>query len=195
MSVLVAIARTAARVGVRALRALAVFAWLAVAVAMPARAQGVEVQELVALRDAEGVSLDYVVRVTLPRPVEEALQRGVPLYFNAEARLYRPRWYWRDERVARAASSWRLSYQPLTSSWRVSQGGLHQSHPSLSAALASMSRRARWPIADAGELDADEDYYLEFSWRLDPSQLPRPMQIGIGGADWALGVERTLSLK
>ena len=39
-------------------------------------------------------------------------------------------------------------------------------------------------------------YYVEFSFKLDTSQLPRPMQFGIGGqADWTLGVERTLRVE
>jgi hypothetical protein len=59
-----------------------------------------------------------------------------------------------------------------------------------------MSRVGRWRIADGSRIEADERYYIEFSWSLDTTQLPRPMQIGIGGqAEWALGVERTLALE
>jgi hypothetical protein len=46
-------------------------------------------------------------------------------------------------------------------------------------------------LADAGQIEDDGHHYIEFSYRLDTSQLPRPMQIGIGGqADWTLRVER-----
>ena len=41
------------------------------------------------------------------------------------------------ERIARERREWRLSYQPLTSSWRVSQGGLGQSFASQAEALAA----------------------------------------------------------
>lgn len=153
-----------------------------------------ELQELAVDRQ-DGVSLSFDVRLRLPSAVEEALQKGIPLYFEAEATLYRSRWYWRDERVARVRRTWRLSYQPLTSSWRVSQGGLHQAYDSAGEALAAISRATRWRVADAPRIDADERYYVEFSYRLDTAQLPRPMQIGVGGqADWALGVEHTLWL-
>jgi hypothetical protein len=75
---------------------------------------------------AEGaVNLVFSARVALPRAVDDALQKGVPLYFVAEATLLRNRWYWRDERVARLSRSWRLAFQPLTGAWRVSLGGLH----------------------------------------------------------------------
>ena len=45
--------------------------------------------------------------------------------------------------------------------------------------------------AIAAVLEADSEEYVEFSFRLDTSQLPRPLQIGIGGQqDWNLAVER-----
>jgi Domain of unknown function (DUF4390) len=163
-----------------------------------ARAQGVEVLELKASRDEVSVSLEYQLRVTLPPAVEAAVERGVPLYFSAQASLLRPRWYWRDERTARVSREWRLSFQPLTSTWRVSQGGLGQSFANLAEALSAMTRSTGWRIADARDVEPDGRHYIEFSWRLDTSQLPRPMQIGLGGvggtSEWSLGVERSFRL-
>ena len=182
----------------------AVGGWLAlllvvmVLAAAPASAQGVEVLDLKASRDEAAVSLDYQLRVTLPPAVEAAALRGVPIYFTAEVSLWRARWYWRDERVARASRQWRLSFQPLTSTWRVSQGGLGQSFATLAEAISAMTRSSGWRIAEAREIDPDARHYIEFGWRLDTTQLPRPMQIGltgIGGAsEWSLGVERTVRL-
>ena len=128
--------------------------------------------------------------------VEEAMQKGVPVYFVAQATVYRPRWYWRDERVARASRTWRLSYQPLTGSWRVSLGAIAQSAATAAEALAIVSRASRWKIADASEVDPGEPYYVEFSFRLDHTQLPRPMQLDLSTqAEWRLSVERTLRLE
>jgi hypothetical protein len=128
--------------------------------------------------------------------VEDALQRGVPIYFVAEAQLLRSRWYWRDERVARVTRSWRVAYQPLTGVWRVSLGGLNQTYPTLAEALAATSRSAGWKLADLSQLDADKSYYVEFSYRLDTTQLPGPMQFGLGGlggqGEWVVGVSRAL---
>jgi hypothetical protein len=165
----------------------------------PARAQGVEVLELMAYREDALISVDYQLRVTLPAAVEDAALRGVPIYFSAQATLWRSRWYWRDERVAQATREWRLSFQPLTKNWRVSQGGLGQSFATLAEALIGMTRSTAWHIGDARDIDPhDSRHYLEFSWRLDTAQLPRPMQIGlgsIGGAsEWSLDVERSVKL-
>lgn len=159
-----------------------------------AHAQGVELAQLQATRADGALNLDFVARVNLPRAVEDALQRGVPIYFVAEAHLLRNRWYWRDERVARVSRSWRLAYRPLTSDWRVSLGGLNQTFPSMAEALAAVSRSGGWKLADLSQLD-DKGYYVEFSYRLDTSQLPGPMQFGLGGqGEWAVGVSRTLKV-
>jgi hypothetical protein len=160
-----------------------------------ARGQGVELGTLQLQRAEGALNLEFNARVTLTRAVEEALQRGVPIYFMAEAQLLRNRWYWRDERVARLSRSWRVAYQPLTGAWRVSLGGLYQTFPSLSEALATASRSSAWKLAELSQLDADKSYYVEFSYKLDTSQLPGPMQFGIGGqGEWAVGATRTLKV-
>ncbi len=164
-----------------------------------ARAQGVELAALQVQRSEGALTLDFTARVNLPRTVEEALHRGVPIYFVAEARLLRKRWYWRDERVARVSRSWRLAYQPLTGSWRVGLGGLNQTLPTLGEALAVASSGAGWKLAELAQLDADKSYYVEFSYRLDTTQLPGPMQFGLGGlggqGDWAVGAARVLKVE
>lgn len=155
-----------------------------------------EVQTLSLRREDGAVLLDFDLRVQLPPAVEDALNRGVPLYFHATAALFRPRWYWRDARVARVERQWRLSYQPLTGVFRVSLGSISQNHTRLEDALATVTRLGRWQVAEPGQAEAGERHYAEFSWRLDTTQLPRPMQFGLGsGSEWSLGVERTLRLE
>jgi len=164
-----------------------------------ARGQGVELAALQTHREDGALTLDFAARVTLPTAVEDAMQRGVPIYFAAEARLLRSRWYWRDERVARVSRVWRVAYQPLTNTWRVGLGGLHQTHETLAEALNAVSRSAGWKLAELSQLDPDSRYYVEFSYRLDTSQLPGPMQFGLGGlggqGDWAVGVTRVLQVE
>lgn len=157
----------------------------------PARAAGVELSAFELVHNDEGVTLNYSVDFELPRGAEEALNKAVPLYFVAEAEIYRDRWYWRDKRVASATRVWRIVYQPLTSNYRVTFGGLSQTYPTRSEALTAMRRGVNWKIADASQLEVGGSHYLEFNFRLDTSLLPRPMQIGIGNApDWSLQVER-----
>jgi len=164
----------------------------------PAQARGdaVELVSLQTMRSDGALTLEFVTQVILPRAVEDALQRGVPVYFMAQATLWRNRWYWRDERIARVSRTWRLAYQPLTSTWRVGLGGLNQNYPTLAEAMATVTRLSQWRLVDLSQIDPDSSYSIDFSWRLDTSQLPSPMLIGlIGGSEFSIGVERSLRLE
>jgi hypothetical protein len=146
-------------------------------------------------RSEGALNLEFSARVNLPKAVEDALLRGVPIYFVAEAQLFRNRWYWRDDRVARVSRSWRVAFQPLTGAWKLSLGGLNQTYASLAETLAAASRSASWRLVELSQIDPDNRYYVEFSYRLDTSQLPGPMQFGLGaGGEWAIGVNRVLKV-
>ena len=149
-----------------------------------------EFSEFDILRNDDGVALNFALRFDLPRGVEEALTKGVPLYFVAQAEVFRDRWYWRDRQVSKATRVWRVAYQPLTRKYRVTFGGLNQNFDSLNDALATVRRVAGWKVAEAKDID-DGRHYVEFTYRLDTTLLPRPMQIGIGGQpEWSLVVEK-----
>jgi len=160
-----------------------------------AQGEGVELSQFSTQRSEDGLLLNFSTRFDLPKPVEDALQKGMPIYFVAEAAVFRSRWYWRDARVGRATRTWRLSWQPLTRQYRVSTGGLTQSYASLSEAMDVLRGVSGWRIAEAKEVEDEGKHYLEFSYRLDTAQLPRPMQIGLSSSQgWLLAVERTVAL-
>jgi hypothetical protein len=159
-----------------------------------ARAEAVTLDTFELARNEEGLVLSFSARFELSRPVEEALLKGVPLFFVAQADVFRDRWYWRDKQVNSVSRTWRLAFQPLIRKYRVTFGGLSQHYDSLSDALAAVSRTVNWKLADPSMLD-DGRHYVEFNYQLDTTQMPRPMQIGITGqAEWALRVERVRRL-
>ena len=177
----------------RQLLALPIVSALAALGPLSASAQVVDLVTLQIKRQDGALALDFVARLQLSKVVQAALERGVPVYFVAEATVLRNRWYWRDERVAKVVRTWRLAYQPLTSNWRLSIGALAQTYASLPEALAAVARTSGWKLADLSQIDPDSRHYLEFSFRLDTSQLPSPMQIGLTTqADWELAIERTV---
>ncbi len=99
-------------------RAVEVMLAMLLAIAGWAHAATIELRDVEVVRNDEGLHLSFTARFELPKTVEEALLKGVPLHFVAEATTYRSRWYWRDQRVAHAVRSWRLAYQPLTRRFR-----------------------------------------------------------------------------
>lgn len=159
-----------------------------------------EISQLKVERADDEILVTAQVQFELPSAVEDALQKGVPLYFVAEADILRERWYWYDKKVAAAERHLRLAYQPLTRRWRLtvtsgaSRSGslglsLNQNLDTLAQALSAVKRISRWKIADVAELDATLQYKVEFRFRLDLSQLPLPFQIGaMGQNDWNVGV-------
>lgn len=181
---------------------------LALAPAQPAlRAQ--EAPDALALqaeRTPDGVLLSATLPLRLPRVVEDALRKGIAMHFVAQAQVLRRRWYWSDKVQAQATRYLRLSYQPLTRRWRLAQSSapiaatglsmvLGQNYDALEEAVAAMQRISRWQIAEAQELDDDTAYTVQFQYRLDTSQLPRPLQWGaVGGANWSLHLEGSVAL-
>jgi hypothetical protein len=155
-------------------------------------------------RSDEGVFLTATVRFELPPVVDDALHKGIPMYFVAEAVLFRDRWYWYDRQVNTASRHMRLSYQPLTRRWRLLLShtpigntglALGQTFDTREEALAAVQRISRWKIAEPSELETDARYNVDFRFRLDLSQLPRPFQIGVvGQSDWNISAARNLRL-
>jgi hypothetical protein len=166
-----------------------------------------EVSQLRAERAGNEVFVSATVAFELPNAVEEALLKGVPVYFLAEAELYYDRWYWYDKRISSAQRQVRLAYQPLTRRWRVNIGSgmgsdsaqglaLNQSFETLAQAMAAVKQISQWKVADLGESDLTAKIKTEFRFRLDLSQLPRPFQIGaIGQSEWDINASARTPLR
>ena len=93
----------------------------------------------------EGLFLSAALRFDLPTLAEDALQKGIPIYFITEADV-----------------------------------------------LAAMQRIARWKIAEPETIDPQARYNVQLRFRLDLSQLPRPLQIGaMGRSGWNLSMARS----
>lgn len=163
-----------------------------------------EVTSLRVERGEDGILLSASVAFELPQVVEDALAKGIPMFFVAEATIYRDRWYWYDKRVVTAVRHMRLSYQPLTRRWRLQVSAspigntgavLGQTFDSREEALAVVQRISRWRIADLGEVESDAGHNIDFRFRLDVSQLPRPFQIGaVGQSEWNISTTRNQRL-
>ena len=179
---------------------LCLWAGLLVSPATAAQAANAEVGELRLERAEDGLYLGANLQFDLPELAEDALYKGIPMFFVADAQVLRDRWYWSDRLVAETTRYFRLSYQPLTRRWRLSQAdgssaprvALAQSYDSLAEAQGAIERISSWKIAESSEVDASE-HFLNFRFRLDLSQLPQPLQFGVLGG--GSGLEYTQSLK
>lgn len=163
--------------------------------AWPGGKSNIELKKLQVSRSDDGLLLNYDVRFDLPKEVEDALIKGVSLVFLAEAETFRSRWYWTDKPRGIAVRRWRLTYQPLTRQWRLSFDGLSRHYIRLTEALNAMTRGSNWRIADPLPNGDEQDYYVDFSFKLDTDELPRPLQLGFGSqSEWDLAIERRISV-
>ena len=140
-----------------------------------------------ARESGDALLLNATFEFELPQALEEAVQKGIALYFNIEFEVFRKRWYWFDRKVAASTLAYRLSYSPLTRQYRLSRGGLSQSFESLDEALSLLKSVRNWRVADKGVLTPREEYDAQVRMRLDVTQLPKPFQVNaITSREWTL---------
>ncbi|PLZ00452.1 DUF4390 domain-containing protein [Burkholderia sp. WAC0059] len=171
---------------------LAALVWIALlalslTAAGPARADTIAVQRASLQADGNGWNLDARFDFELNSNLEDAVNKGIPLYFTTDFELTRPRWYWFDERPVSVSQSLRLSFQPLTREYRVSSGGLQLGFSTLSDALAVIRHVTSWHVIDRGQVQAGETYTASVRMQLDIALMPKPFQIdAVNNRDWNL---------
>ncbi len=161
-----------------------------------AHADGIEVRKTDAHFSGGYFQLSADFKIRLNPVIEQALEQGIPLYFNSEFTLTHPRWYWFDEVVAHSEQVTKLSYSTLTRQYRISRGALFQNFSSLDEALRIIEHHTATPIpADLVNgggsyiseklFKKDNNYVASVRLRLDISQLPKPLQVNaLASDDW-----------
>lgn len=160
---------------------------LLLAWAQAARAEKIEISHVALTGNDDGYALDADFQIELNHRLEDAINKGVALYFEVEFELTRKRWYWFDERPAARQLILRLAYHALTRQYRVSSGALYQSFSTLADALRVLSRVRSWQVLEHKEVSAGTDYQAALRMRLDVTQLPKPFQVNaLTSREWNL---------
>ena len=152
-----------------------------------ARAEGATITSAKLEASEDGYQVDADIQLQLTAVLQEAVRKGVPLYFVVEFELSRGRWYWLDQSVTSAARERRISYAPLTDQYRISYSGISQNVASFEDVRRALSRVRSWTVLEKGKLRAGEKYDAALRFRLDTSQLPKPFQLNvIASKEWSL---------
>jgi len=134
-----------------------------------------------------GAVLNATFEFEMPQALEEAVQKGIAIYFNIEFELYRKRWYWLDRKVSTSTLTYRLSFSPLTRQFRLARGGLSQPFESLDEALGLLKSVRQWKVIEKGMLSPGDSFEAQVRMRLDVNQLPKPFQVNaITSREWNL---------
>jgi hypothetical protein len=140
--------------------------------------------------DGYQLAADFAIDFN-PR-LEEAVTKGVVLYFVSDFELTRARWYWLDEKISSRMQTFRLSYHALTRQYRLSTGALHQSFETLDDALRMLGRLRNWNVLDRSAVKFDDTYLASLRFRLDLTQMPKTFQVSaLANKDWYLASEWT----
>ena len=138
----------------------------------------------------EGLVLNAEFGFQITPRLAEAVENGVPLYFELDFELTRARWYWFDERTIAKRMQVRLSYHALSRQYRLSTGLLQQSFGTLEEALDVLRRLRNWLVVDRTVSLADATYEAAVRMRLDTTLLPKPFQLSaLTNREWNLESE------
>lgn len=156
-------------------------------------AEGVDITRAELESTDEGYRLALGFSFELTRSLEDAVTRGIPLYFTTEVQITRPRWYWFDEKNVSTAQTIRISYNVLTHQYHAAfSGRLQQSFNTLDDALSLVRRPSRWVIAEKGALKRGEVYNVAVRMGLDVARLPKPFQVhALNSSDWRFSSDWT----
>lgn len=167
---------------------------------LKAMAEGISVNKAEIRLSEEGYQLAASYSINLTFVVQQALERGIPLYFVSEYTLTRPRWYWLEEEVFISEQTTKLSYNVLTRQYRISRGALFQNFVSFEDAMNMLTRQSSAAIlpelikqnegyiADLIRMVKTESSFIAaVRLRLDIDQLPKVLQVNaMTGKDWTL---------
>ena len=150
-----------------------------------AHAEGIKIKSFELERIDGDWLLNASFQIELSPGLENAVQKGVVLYFQTDFELTRARWYWFDEKPVVAQRQARLSYQPLTQQYRIASDGFTFSAKTISEALQAVGSIGGWRVIDNEQLDPNKAYTASLHMALDLSKLPKPFQVNaLNNRDW-----------
>ncbi|HAT38759.1 MAG TPA: DUF4390 domain-containing protein [Polynucleobacter sp.] len=150
-------------------------------------AEGIKIKSFELERVDNDWLLNATFQIELSPGLEDAVQKGVVLYFQTEFDLTRSRWYWFDEKLAVVQRQTRLSYQPLTQQYRIASEGFTFSAKSMSEALQAVGSIGGWRVIDGAQLDSNKSYIASMRMSLDLNKLPKPFQVNaLNNRDWSV---------
>ena len=150
-----------------------------------ASAEGIKITSVELERVDSDWLLNAAFQIELSPGLEDAVQKGVVLYFQTEFELTRSRWYWFEEKLASTQRQTRLSYQPLTQQYRIASEGFTFSAKTISEALQAIGSIGGWRVIDNSHIDPAKSYIAGLRMTLDLSKLPKPFQVNaLNNRDW-----------
>ncbi|WP_333878930.1 DUF4390 domain-containing protein [Methylobacter sp.] len=156
---------------------------------------GVEVKnaEITLQDDSYVLSADIDYR--LSARAKEALQNGVPLFWDINIKTFQHRDYFWDKTLGNSSIRYRIQYHALLNMYRVRNEGSGELYnfSTLSAALDLMSTIRDFRVMDKSVSAPEDRYAVGIKVTLDRDALPLPLRpIAYTNPQWYLSSDWTL---
>ena len=154
-----------------------------------------EIKQAEITLDGGGYVLSADIVYQLSEKAMEALQNGVPLFWDIQVKIQRQRDVLWNKTLVDKAIRYRLQYHALLNMYRVrneSNGEIYN-FSTLSGAIGLMSAIRDFRLIEKAELDPEKQYQCAMRVNFDREALPLPLRpIAYMDPQWYLSSEWTL---
>lgn len=156
-----------------------------------AQAEGIHIKSVRLIAAEQGYEISADSEIVLNPTLEQALEKGLVLYFVTKFSLVDSRWYWVDDEVVRGKLRIGLRYYALTRQYHLNHPSSLQSFNTLKEALQALGKLRDYPLTIKSELKPDTDYMASLRIWLDLTRMPKPFQIeALGSNQWNLSSDK-----
>ncbi len=156
---------------------------------------GVTVNNVGTSLQGDNFVLSATIDYKLSARAKEALQNGVPLFWDIHIKTLQHRDYFWDKTLINSAIRYRIQYHALLNMYRVRNEGSGELYnfSTLSAALDSMSTLHDFRVMDKGAYVQGKRYAVGVKVTLDRDALPLPLRpVAYVNRQWYLSSNWTL---
>jgi hypothetical protein len=156
-----------------------------------AHAEGIHIKSVRLIAVEQGYEISADSEIVLNPTLEQALEKGLVLYFVIKFSLLDSRWYWVDDEVVRGKLRVGLRYYALTRQYHLNHPSSLQSFNTLKEALQALGKLRDYPLTIQSELKPDADYTASLRIWLDLTRMPKPFQVeALGSSQWNLSSDK-----
>ena len=156
-----------------------------------AQAESIRIKSVNLAAVEQGYEISVDSEIVLNATLEQALEKGIVLYFVTKFSLVDSRWYWLNDEVARGKLRIGLRYYALTRQYHLNHPSFSQSFNTLKEALQALGQVRNYLLTVKSELKQDVDYIASLRIWLDLTRMPKPFQVeALGSSQWNLSSDK-----
>ena len=156
-----------------------------------AQAEGIQIKSVTLAAVKQDYQISVNSEIVLNATLEQALEKGIVLYFVTKFSLVDSHWYWLNDEIARGKLRVGLRYYALTRQYHLNYPSYSQSFNTLEEALQTLGQLHNYRLIIKSELKKDVDYIASLRVWLDLTRMPKPFQVeALGSSQWNLSSDK-----